>query len=82
MKLTLEEKKTIGLASLGGMLENYDFVIYGIFSVYFANQFFPDDNQIVAIIKSYLIFILGYVARPVGGLFLVGLATKKGVKKF
>lgn len=81
MKLTLEEKKTIGLASLGGMLENYDFVIYGIFSVYFANQFFPDDNQIVAIIKSYLIFILGYVARPVGGLIFSRLGDEKGRKK-
>lgn len=81
MKLTKEEKKTITLASLGGMLENYDFVIYGIFSVYFANQFFPDDNGLVAIIKSYLIFILGYVARPVGGLIFSRLGDEQGRKK-
>jgi hypothetical protein len=46
-KLNKEEKKIVRLAALGGMLEFYDFVIYGIFSVYFAHQFFPDGNPIL-----------------------------------
>ena len=68
LHLNREEKKIVGLAALGGMLEFYDFIIYGIFSVYFASQFFPSGNQIISIIESYVVFVLGYIARPIGGM--------------
>ncbi len=38
--LNKEEKKVLLLSSLGGMLELYDFAIYGAFATYFAKQFF------------------------------------------
>lgn len=79
--LDQEEKKIVRLAALGGMLEFYDFIIYGIFSVYFASQFFPGDNQILSTIKSYVIFILGYVVRPLGGLLFSHLGDEYGRKQ-
>lgn len=75
-----DEKKIVRLAALGGMLEFYDFIIYGIFSVYFASQFFPGDNQILSTIKSYVIFIFGYIARPLGGLLFSHLGDEYGRK--
>ena len=78
--LTKKEKKIVRLAALGGMLEFYDFIIYGIFSVYFAQQFFPGGNPLLAVIKSYVIFILGYIARPIGGLIFSHFGDEYGRK--
>lgn len=80
-KLNKEEKKVVRLAALGGMLEFYDFIIYGVFSVYFAQQFFPGGNSLLAIIKSYVIFILGYIARPIGGFIFSHIGDEYGRKK-
>ncbi len=80
-KLNKEEKKIVGLAALGGMLEFYDFIIYGIFSVYFAHQFFPSGNQLLSVIESYVVFILGYIARPVGGVLFSHVGDEHGRKK-
>ncbi len=63
------------------MLEFYDFVIYGIFSVYFAHQFFPSDQAIISVIESYVVFILGYIARPIGGMIFSHIGDEHGRKK-
>lgn len=81
LTLTKQEKKIVTLAALGGMLEFYDFIIYGIFSVYFAHQFFPGGNEIVSIIESYVVFILGYIARPIGGIIFSHVGDEHGRKK-
>ncbi len=81
LKLNREEKKIISLASLGGMLEFYDFVIYGIFSIYFANQFFPSTNHYLSILESYGVFVLGYLARPLGGIIFSHVGDEYGRKK-
>lgn len=80
-KFTLEEKKILTLASLGGMLEFYDFVIYGIFSVYFAGMFFPAHNALISIIESYVVFVLGYLARPIGGIIFSHIGDEYGRKQ-
>lgn len=81
ISLTGEEKKIVSLAALGGMLEFYDFIIYGIFSVYFAHQFFPSGNQLLSVIESYVIFVLGYIARPIGGMVFSHVGDEYGRKK-
>lgn len=81
MKLNTQEKKIVGLAALGGMLEFYDFIIYGIFSVYFAHQFFPSGNEMLSIIESYVVFVLGYIARPIGGIIFSHIGDEYGRKK-
>lgn len=79
-KLNTVEKKIVRLAAVGGMLEFYDFIIYGIFSVYFAQQFFPSGNPLLSVIKSYVVFVLGYIARPVGGLIFSHFGDEYGRK--
>lgn len=79
--LTPQERKIVSLAALGGMLEFYDFIIYGIFSVYFAHQFFPGNNELIIIIQSYFVFVLGYIARPIGGIIFSHIGDEHGRKK-
>lgn len=81
INLNAQEKKIVGLAALGGMLEFYDFIIYGIFSVYFAHQFFPSGNELLSVIESYVVFVLGYIARPIGGMIFSHVGDEHGRKK-
>jgi MFS transporter, MHS family, proline/betaine transporter len=46
--LSRSQWRVVALASLGGSLEYYDFVIYGIFAQYIARQFFPANDPYVS----------------------------------
>src|SRR5438093_3727651 len=41
------------LASLGGTLEFYDFVVFGIFAKDIADAFFPSTSAIVSLMASF-----------------------------
>ena len=79
--LDKSQKKIILLASLGGMLEFYDFTIYGLFAVYFAQQFFPTSNEYLSLIATYSVFVIGYIVRPIGGVFFSHIGDELGRKK-
>ena len=73
--------KILILSSLGGGLEFYDFVIYAIFAPYIGRAFFPSENPIVSLIETFLIFAVGYLARPIGGIIFSHMGDKIGRKK-
>lgn len=76
---TLRRKwKTIILASLGGSLEIYDFIIYGVFAHEIARQFFPAADPIASLISTFSVFAIGYVSRPLGGIVLSSLGDRFG----
>ena len=76
--LSRSQWRVVALASLGGSLEYYDFVIYGIFAQYIAHQFFPTDDPSVSLILSFSVLALGFLARPLGGIVLSGLGHRFG----
>jgi MFS transporter, MHS family, proline/betaine transporter len=76
--LSPSQWRVISLASLGGSLEFYDFIIYGIFAQYIARQFFPANDSYVSLILSFSVLALGFLARPIGGLVLSGLGDRYG----
>ncbi|SDV46851.1 MFS transporter [Chitinasiproducens palmae] len=76
---TLRQKwKTVVLASLGGSLEIYDFIIYGIFAREIAQQFFPASDPLASLIATFSVFAIGYVSRPLGGIVLSSLGDRFG----
>jgi MFS family permease len=77
-RLSRSQWRLISAASLGGSLEFYDFIIYGIFAQYIAVQFFPAINTFVSLIMSFSVLALGFLARPVGGVVLSGLGDRFG----
>ncbi len=79
--LNKNERKLVILSSLGGMFELYDFTIYGLFSVYFAGQFFPNANELISVISSFVVFVMGYIARPLGGIIAGHYGDLYGRKK-
>lgn len=79
--LAAKDYKTIFLALLGGALEVYDFVIFVFLSGVIADVFFPPSMpEWLRLVQSMAIFSVGYLARPVGGLFLAHFSDSTGRK--
>lgn len=74
------EYKIVTLTALGGALEFYDFTIYALFAFYIGPHFFPDPNALIGLLNTFVVFALGYVARPLGGLVFGYFGDKYGRK--
>jgi MHS family proline/betaine transporter-like MFS transporter len=73
--------RLILLASLGGALEFYDFVVYSQFAQYIGRNFFPNDDDMVSLIVSFGVFAVGYFARPLGGIFFSHIGDRIGRRR-
>ncbi len=71
-------RRTILLASLGGALEYYDFILFGVFAKPIAQAFFPSSGELAGLVKAFLVFAVGYLARPLGGAILGRLGDRYG----
>lgn len=69
------------LASLGGTLEFFDFVIFGIFARDIAEAIFPDPTPLVSLMTSFAAFGAGYLARPLGGIVLSHFGDRYGRRR-
>jgi hypothetical protein len=66
--LTARDYKTLWLATLGGVLEFYDFIIFVFFANTIGDLFFPTGiPDWVRQFQTFGIFAAGYLARPLGG---------------
>src|SRR6185295_4220396 len=73
--------RIVVLASLGGALEFYDFVIFGIFAKDIADAIFPNPTPLISLIVSFAAFAAGYLARPVGGIVLSHFGDRYGRRR-
>ena len=80
-KITAAGWKIVLLASLGGTLEFYDFVIFGVFARDIADAVFPASDPLVSLILSYATFAVGYLARPIGGIVLSHFGDRYGRRR-
>lgn len=79
--LTKDHKKTIGLSSLGGTLEFYDFIIFVFLASSISKLFFPEDmDSFWSTLNTYATFAAGYFARPLGGIIMAHFGDKFGRK--
>lgn len=62
--------KDIMAVSIGNALEWYDFSAFAFFAAYIGHSFFIDGDETSALIKTFLVFAVGFIARPLGALFL------------
>src|SRR5258706_15359948 len=69
------------LASLGGALEFYDFVIFGIFAKDIADAIFPNPTPLISLMVSFAAFAAGYLARPIGGIVLSHFGDRYGRRR-
>ncbi|MFN0249474.1 MAG: MFS transporter [Kofleriaceae bacterium] len=69
------------LATLAGnTLEFYDFITYTFFAVYVGRAFFPTDSEFASLLLSVATFGVGFLTRPLGGIWIGAYADRVGRK--
>jgi MHS family proline/betaine transporter-like MFS transporter len=72
--------RAVVAASVGNMLEWYDFTVYAAFAIYIARNFFPSNDPSIDLVKAFLAFGVGFVVRPIGAI-LIGLYGDRAGRK-
>ena len=80
--LVLEAARRRGVAAavIGNTLEFYDFTTYAFFAVTIGKTFFPTGDAWISLLASVAIFGVGFVTRPIGGVFIGAYADQAGRK--
>ncbi len=74
------DTRAIAAVILGNALEFYDFTTYSFFAVFIGDAFFPSQDAFTRLMGSLAAFGIGYVARPIGGVFIGAYADRAGRK--
>jgi MFS family permease len=79
-ELTRMEIRALTLASLGGALEFYDFVVFVFFTAAISKLFFAASlPDWVKQFQTFGIFAAGYLARPLGGIVMGHFGDTRGI---
>jgi len=71
----------IAASTTGTAIEWYDFFLYGTMAtLVFPKVFFPESDQFVGTLLSFFTFLVGFIARPVGGAIFGHLGDRIGRK--
>ena len=74
--------RNLGLASLGAVLEYFDFQVYVFVAAAISIAFFPPGSSPwVAQMQTFGIYAVGYLVRPVAGMTIAHFADRIGRKK-
>ncbi len=76
----MKKKKVVSSTVVGNIVEYYDFGIYAVFAHLIGAQFFPTDNQYTQTLYSWMVFALGFMTRPIGGIIFGYIGDKIGRK--
>src|SRR5436305_8729030 len=73
-------RRAVSAAVIGNVLEWYDFSVYAFVAVIIARKFFPQGDEVSALLATFLAYGLGFVARPLGGIILGRVGDTHGRK--
>ncbi|MBT2447593.1 MFS transporter [Streptomyces sp. ISL-43] len=71
-------RRELAAATVGSVVEAYDWTIYGILAPYFAEALFPGSSPTAKLIAAYLGFALGFLVRPLGSVLIGRLTDTRG----
>jgi MFS family permease len=63
-------KRAAVAATVGNMLEFYDFITYSFFAIEIGRTFFPAHSAYASLMLSLATFGAGFITRPIGGIVL------------
>lgn len=63
-------KKNFILASIGTVVQYYDYSVYGLLAASISKYFFPESDPTWQLFKTYLLLGVGVIAKPLGAMVL------------
>lgn len=77
---TAQSRKAIYAASIGNMLEWYDFGVYAYLATLIAAKFFPGTDPTASLLAAFAAYGVGFLARPLGGVLIGRMGDVRGRK--
>jgi MHS family proline/betaine transporter-like MFS transporter len=78
--LSRGQLRTVIAATVGAVLEWFDLLVYAMFAVVLAKQFFPTADPSVSLLLSLGTFALAWLVRPIGAVVIGAYADRAGRK--
>jgi MFS family permease len=73
--------KAVVASTIGTAIEWYDFFLYStVTPLVFAKLFFPNSDPLVGTLQAFLIYFVGFLARPVGAFIFGHYGDRAGRK--
>ncbi len=63
---------------VGNFFELFDFAIYGFFATAIGHTFFPSDDPVTSVLKSFATYGVGFIMRPVGATVIGAYGDRHG----
>lgn len=76
----MKAKQLIALLSFGTVLEWAEFTFYGYMAITLSALFFPEQQPHLALLKTYGIFAVGFIMRPLGAIVFGHIGDRFGRK--
>src|SRR5260370_34349691 len=80
MRISRGQLRTVVAATVGAVLEWFDLLVYAMFAVVLAKQFFPTTDPSVSLLLSLGTFALAWLVRPIGAVVIGAYADRAGRK--
>ncbi len=80
MTASADSRRAVTAAVIGNVLEWYDFAVYGFVAAIIGKNFFPGTDDTTELLKAFLTFGLGFVARPIGAIVIGRMGDTHGRK--
>jgi MHS family proline/betaine transporter-like MFS transporter len=75
----MEKKKFVFFAAtMGNVLEYYDFTIYTVLTLNIGKVFFSQQSEFLQTLSAFAVFALGFLTRPIGGIIFGFIADRFG----
>ena len=74
----MNKHKLILTSSVANSFEWYDYALFGHFAPIIGQKFFPNTDPSISLLYAFLAFALGYLMRPIGGIFFGVIGDRFG----
>ncbi len=76
----MNTKKLVMSSGVANTFEWYDYALFGHFAQVIGTNFFPSDDPNTELLQAFMVFAIGYLMRPIGGIFFGIIGDKFGRK--
>ncbi|TDT32605.1 MFS transporter [Naumannella halotolerans] len=74
-------RTVMGASAIGHFVEWFDFAVYAYAAPMIALLFFPEFDPAAALLSTFAVYAVGFVARPIGAFVLGALGDRYGRKR-